>query len=445
MGGVRSFCAADCTSEEIWPGNPEKNTKLRSSKSKRANTRSTQAVPLLQKIKFAKFDETVEVHMRLGVDPKHADQMVRGTVIMPNGLGKSKTVLVIASGDKLREATEAGADFVGGEDMVNKIQSEGWTDFDAVIATPDMMRSVGKLGKVLGPRGLMPNPKTGTVTADVAKAVQEVKAGKVEFRVDKTGIIHAPIGKISFAPVKLVENASSLITAVLKAKPSVAKGKYVKSATLCSTMSPGIPIDVAELTAKEAAGASVAAELLEIESEMKNRDEKKKDFEELRKALEKANNVFVTGFAKLTVDQDYNLRKTIRGAGGQYKVVKNNIAEIASEGTPSEQVLKGLKGMTSLAFTDDPVALAKVLTAYAKTNPAFTFKAGLVEGRVIDIRAIGELANDAVEGRDFCQAALCDQRPGAAAGDGDECGGTQSGGGGGSGRQRKQVPGRLSV
>jgi large subunit ribosomal protein L1 len=212
-----------------------------------------QAVPLLQKIKYAKFDETVEIHMRLGVDPKHADQMVRGTVIMPNGLGKSKTVLVIASGDKLREATEAGADFVGGEDMVNKIQSEGWTDFDAVIATPDMMRSVGKLGKVLGPRGLMPNPKTGTVTADVAKAIQEVKAGKVEFRVDKTGIIHAPIGKISFASIKLVENASSLITAVLKAKPSVAKGKYVRSATLCSTMSPGIAIDVGELTAKEAA------------------------------------------------------------------------------------------------------------------------------------------------------------------------------------------------
>src|SRR6204780_3606795 len=212
-----------------------------------------QAVPLLQKIKFAKFDETVEIHMRLGVDPKHADQMVRGTVIMPNGLGKPKTVLMNASGDKLREATEAGADFVGGEDMVNKIQSESWTAFDAVIATPDMMRSVGKLGKILGPRGLMPNPKTGTVTADIAKAVQEVKAGKVEFRVDKTGIIHAPIGKISFAPVKLVENASSLITAVLKAKPSGAKGKYVKSATLCSTMSPGIAIDVGELTAKEAA------------------------------------------------------------------------------------------------------------------------------------------------------------------------------------------------
>jgi len=211
-----------------------------------------QAVTLLQKIKFAKFDETVEVHLRLGVDPKHADQMVRGTVVMPNGLGKSKKVLVICTGDKQREALEAGADFVGGEEMVNKIQSEGWTDYDAVIATPDMMRSVGKLGKVLGPRGLMPNPKTGTVTVDVATAIQEVKAGKVEFRVDKTGIIHAPVGKASFAAVKLVENAASLITAVLKAKPSAAKGKYVKSATLCSTMSPGIALDVAELSAKEA-------------------------------------------------------------------------------------------------------------------------------------------------------------------------------------------------
>jgi large subunit ribosomal protein L1 len=211
-----------------------------------------EAVPLIKKIKFAKFDETVEIHMRLGVDPKHADQMVRGTVVMPNGLGKSKTVLVIASGDKQREATEAGADFVGGEDMVNKIQSEGWTAFDAVVATPDMMRSVGKLGKILGPRGLMPNPKTGTVTVDVAKAVKEVKAGKVEFRVDKTGIIHAPVGKVSFTPDQLIENASTLITAVVKAKPTVAKGKYVRSTTICSTMGPGVAVDTTSFSAKAA-------------------------------------------------------------------------------------------------------------------------------------------------------------------------------------------------
>jgi large subunit ribosomal protein L1 len=209
------------------------------------------AVPLVQKIKFAKFDETVELHLRLGVDPKHADQMVRGTVVLPNGLGKSKKVLVIASGDKLKEAEAAGADYVGGEDMVAKIQGEGWTDFDAVIATPDMMRSVGKLGKVLGPRGLMPNPKTGTVTQDVANAVKEVKAGKVEFRVDKTGVIHVPVGKINFETPKLIENASSLIQAVIKAKPAAAKGKYVKSVTICSTMGPGVHLDVTAFNAKQ--------------------------------------------------------------------------------------------------------------------------------------------------------------------------------------------------
>ena len=208
-----------------------------------------EAVPLLQKVKFAKFDETVEVHLRLGVDPKHADQMVRGTVVLPNGLGKSKRVLVIASGEKQREAMEAGADFVGGDDMVQKIQG-GWIDFDAVIATPDMMRGVGRLGKVLGPRGLMPNPKTGTVTMDVGRAVTEVKAGKVEFRVDKTGIIHAPVGKASFQTPKLVENAQTLIQAVVKAKPAAAKGKYVRSVTICSTMGPGLALDVTPYNAK---------------------------------------------------------------------------------------------------------------------------------------------------------------------------------------------------
>jgi large subunit ribosomal protein L1 len=207
------------------------------------------AVPLLQKVKFAKFDETVDLTMRLGVDPKHADQMVRGTVVLPHGLGKSKKVLVIATGEKVREAEAAGADFVGGEDMVEKIQKENWTDYDAVIATPDMMKSVGRLGKVLGPRGLMPNPKTGTVTFDVAAAVKETKAGKVEFRTDKTALVHVPVGKISFPPEKLVENAATVITSVIKAKPSVAKGKYIKGCYLSSTMGPGVAIDTSAVEA----------------------------------------------------------------------------------------------------------------------------------------------------------------------------------------------------
>ena len=203
------------------------------------------AAELIKKTHHTKFNETVELAINLGVDPKHSDQVVRGTVVLPNGLGKSVRVLVLASGDKQREATEAGAEFVGGDDMVAKIM-EGWTDFDAVIATPDMMRSAGKLGKVLGPRGLMPNPKTGTVTADIAKAVKETKAGKVEFRVDKAGIVHCAIGKINFDAAKLAENGHAVIGAVIKAKPAAAKGKYVKRITLTSTMGPGITIDLAE-------------------------------------------------------------------------------------------------------------------------------------------------------------------------------------------------------
>jgi len=203
------------------------------------------AAELIKKTHHTKFNETVELAINLGVDPKHSDQVVRGTVVLPNGLGKSVRVLVLASGDKQREATEAGAEFVGGDDMVAKIM-EGWTDFDAVIATPDMMRSAGKLGKVLGPRGLMPNPKTGTVTADVSKAVKETKAGKVEFRVDKAGIVHCPVGKINFDASKLAENAHVVIVAVVKAKPAAAKGKYVKKITLTSTMGPAILVDLAE-------------------------------------------------------------------------------------------------------------------------------------------------------------------------------------------------------
>ena len=209
------------------------------------------AVPLLQKAKYAKFDETVDLTMRLGVDPRHADQMVRGTVVLPHGLGKSKIVAVITSGDRVKEAEAAGAEFFGGEELVEKIQKEGWTAFDALIATPDMMRSVGRLGKVLGPKGLMPNPKTGTVTTDVAAAIKEIKAGKIEFRTDKTALVHVPVGKLSFDPQKLVDNAMTVITSVVKAKPSAAKGKYIKGVTLSSSMGPGIQLDYA---AAEAAG-----------------------------------------------------------------------------------------------------------------------------------------------------------------------------------------------
>jgi large subunit ribosomal protein L1 len=208
-----------------------------------------EAVELVREMHYAKFDETVEVALRLGVDPRHADQMVRGTVVLPHGTGKSKKVLAVAAGDQAKEAQEAGADFVMGEEAIEKIQG-GWLDFDAIVAAPDMMRGLSRLGKILGPRGLMPNPKTGTVTAEVGKAVREIKSGKVEFRVDKTSIIHVPVGKISFSADALEENANTLISAILRAKPSSAKGKYVQSAYMSSTMGPGVALDLTPLEAK---------------------------------------------------------------------------------------------------------------------------------------------------------------------------------------------------
>jgi large subunit ribosomal protein L1 len=207
-----------------------------------------EAVDTAKAARYVKFDETVELALRLGVDPKHADQMVRGTVVLPHGTGKTVRVLVFASGEKIKEAEDAGAEYVGGEDMAKKIEG-GWLDFEAVVSTPDMMKVVGRLGRVLGPRGLMPNPKAGTVSFDVARAVEEIKAGKVEFRVDKAGIVHAPVGKLSFPAESLTANAQALIQAVLKAKPAASKGKYVKNIALSSTMGPGIKVDEATATA----------------------------------------------------------------------------------------------------------------------------------------------------------------------------------------------------
>ncbi len=208
-----------------------------------------EAIPFLQANKVSAFNETVEIHLNLGVDPRHADQMVRGTVVLPHGLGIEKKVLVFASGDKVQEAIDAGADHAGGEELVQKIAKEGWLDFDACVATPDMMRFVSRVGRILGPRGLMPNPKVGTVTNDVATAVREVQAGKVEFRVDKGAVIHAPVGKIGFAPEQLVENAETLIAAVLKARPQTSKGRYLLKASICSTMSPSLALSAAEFGA----------------------------------------------------------------------------------------------------------------------------------------------------------------------------------------------------
>jgi len=208
----------------------------------------TEAVNLVKQTAVAKFDETIEAHIRLGVDGRHADQQVRGAVVLPHGTGKTVRVLVFAKGDKVTEAEAAGADYVGGEELVPKIQNEGWFEFDVVVATPDMMGVVGRLGRVLGPKGLMPNPKAGTVTMDVAKAVKEIKAGKIEYRLDKTNIIHVPIGKASFSSEQLVENFQTLIGAIIKAKPATAKGQYLRSVTLASTMGPGIKINTAKLS-----------------------------------------------------------------------------------------------------------------------------------------------------------------------------------------------------
>jgi large subunit ribosomal protein L1 len=205
--------------------------------------------------KVAKFDETVEIAVRLGVDPRQADQNVRGTVVLPNGTGKVARVLVLAKGEKEKEARDAGADFVGGDDIIKRIQEENWLDFDRVIATPDIMGSVGRIGKILGPRGLMPNPRVGTVTFDVAKAVQEVKAGKVDYRVDKAGVVHARIGKISFGEEKLAENAHTLLAAIMRSRPASAKGNYVKSVAVSSTMGPGVRVDTGSAARVVAAAA----------------------------------------------------------------------------------------------------------------------------------------------------------------------------------------------
>jgi len=322
-----------------------------------------EAVKALKEISFAKFDETVELTIWLGVDPRKADQLVRGTLVLPHGLGRSKTVLVIAQGDKIKEAEEAGADLVGGQDMVDKIKG-GWLDFDAVIATPDMMRLVGGLGKVLGPRGLMPNPKTGTVTFDVKTAVKETKAGKVEYRVDKTGVIHTAVGKVSFDEDKLAENTRALIEAVVKAKPSTAKGKYMKKVNLAST-------------------------------KMKTKAQKQTDLDALAEQFKQAHAAMLVSFKNMTVAKDQELRNQLREAGVSYSVVKNTLARKAAAGTPLEPMSDQFKGVTAVALSAaDPVALSKAISKFTKANPdIFSFKVGLVEGKVVELKEVEAIAS----------------------------------------------------
>ena len=320
-----------------------------------------EAIPLVQKLKYTKFDETVEVAMRLGVDPKHADQMVRGTVVLPHGLGKTKRVLVIANPEKQREAEAAGADSIGGEELVEKIAG-GWTDFDAVVATPDMMRAVGKLGKVLGPRGLMPNPKTGTVTTDITKAVQEIKAGKVEFRVDKTGD-RARADRQGVVPDR--EPPGQRARPLRQRDEGEAGGGQGQV-----SQEPDGQLDhgpgrgdrhLACRSARQVRGETMAV----------SRADKQLELGQLTESFGKSESLILLEFKGLKVPEVTELRRQVRAVQGSYKVVKNTLARRAMAGTPFEALAPHFTGATAVAFSgDDPVALAKVLTTFAKTAPA---------------------------------------------------------------------------
>jgi large subunit ribosomal protein L1 len=381
-----------------------------------------EAVPLIQKVKYTKFDETVELAVRLGVDPKHSDQMVRGTVVLPHGLGKSKKVLVIAGTDKQREARDAGADEVGGDDVVDRILG-GWTDFDAVVATPDMMRSVGKLGKVLGPKGLMPNPKTGTVTPDVTKAVREIKAGKVEFRVDKAGVVHAPIGKISFSADRLIANAHALMENIVKAsrrgRPvSQERHDVVDDGARRAHRHVARGRAGETLTSKVELRSSEFAQRVRSEAMAVSKAEKVTEQGELEAVFRAADTAVLVDYRGVTVPQVTELRRQIRAAGANYRVVKNTLARRAATGTAFEACLEHFRGTTAVVSTaTDPVALAKALTAFIKATPKMSIKAAVVQGRMVAPAAVQDLAS--LPGRpELLAAAVRAAGADAAAGDG---------------------------
>jgi len=344
------------------------------------------AVALVKSMPVAKFDQSVDLSFRLGVDPKHADQMVRGAVVLPHGIGKTVRVAVFAKGEKEREAREAGADVIGAEDLVERVQG-GWMEFDTAVATPDLMGQVGRLGKVLGPRGLMPNPKLGTVTFDVGRAVREAKAGKVEFRVDKAGNIHTPIGKHSFGAEQLAANGMALIEAIVRAKPAAAKGTYLRSLTVSTTMGPGVPLD-----------ALAIANLFKKAGRDKERfvptQEKVEAVEELKSRLNGVKAVVLTEYRGLTVQQLGDLRKQLRAVSAEYKIVKNRLARLAIASSELQGLGTHLKGPTGVIFSkEDPVAVAKAVHAFARTNQALAVKAGYVEGQMLAPAGLKALAD----------------------------------------------------
>ena len=338
----------------------------------------------------AEFDESVEVHIKLGVDGRHADQQVRGAIVLPHGTGKTKKVLVFAKGPKAAEAEAAGADYVGAEELAQKIQSENWFDFDVIVATPDMMGVVGRLGKVLGPKGLMPNPKSGTVTMDLEKALAEIKAGKVEYRLDKANIIHTAIGKVSFGAEKLTENFNTLMEAINKARPAAAKGQYLRSVTVASTMGPGVKVNPATTTCKKG----------EKMSEIKKAQQAKQVIiDEIKEKLSRAKSAVVIDYIGINVEQADKMRKELREADVDYTVYKNTLFKRAIEGTEFEPLGEVLEGPSAFALSyEDVTAPARVLNKSIKEFSKMEFKAAVVEGTFYDAKGVQALAN--IPGRD---------------------------------------------